>query len=82
MPVRPRPGEAATAPSPSRSVWAWVRRNKTIVGGAFILLALVVVAILAPWLAGDPLAFEPTVQGYEPNPTGSESFYSVWLTGE
>jgi MarR-like DNA-binding transcriptional regulator SgrR of sgrS sRNA len=28
------------------------------------------------------LAFEPTVQGYEPNPTGSESFYSVWLTGE
>ena len=28
------------------------------------------------------LAFTPEVQGYEPNPTGSESFDSVWLTGE
>jgi peptide/nickel transport system substrate-binding protein len=26
------------------------------------------------------LAFTDTVQGYEPNPTGSESFKSVWLT--
>ena len=28
------------------------------------------------------LAFTPEVQGYEPNPTGSESFVSVWLSGE
>ena len=27
------------------------------------------------------LAFDGTVNGYEPNPTGSESFASVWLTG-
>jgi hypothetical protein len=27
------------------------------------------------------LAFTDAVQGYEPNPTGSESFKSVWLTG-
>jgi len=27
------------------------------------------------------LAFTDVVQGYEPNPTGSESFKSVWLTG-
>ena len=27
------------------------------------------------------LAFTDVVQGYEPNPTGSESFRSVWLTG-
>jgi peptide/nickel transport system substrate-binding protein len=27
------------------------------------------------------LAFTDVVQGYEPNPTGSESFASVWLTG-
>ena len=27
------------------------------------------------------LAFTDEVQGYEPNPTGSESFKSVWLTG-
>ena len=26
------------------------------------------------------LAFTDEVQGYEPNPTGSESFRSVWLT--
>jgi len=28
------------------------------------------------------LAFTPEVQGYEPNPTGSETFYTVWLSGE
>jgi peptide/nickel transport system substrate-binding protein len=28
------------------------------------------------------LAFTSNVQGYEPNPTGSESFKSVWLSGE
>lgn len=28
------------------------------------------------------LAFTTDVQGYEPNPTGSESFKSVWLSGE
>jgi peptide/nickel transport system substrate-binding protein len=27
------------------------------------------------------LAFTDVVQGYEPNPTGSESFRTVWLTG-
>jgi peptide/nickel transport system substrate-binding protein len=28
------------------------------------------------------LAFDASVQGYEPNPTGSESFKTVWLTPE
>ncbi len=28
------------------------------------------------------LAFTSDVQGYEPNPTGSESFATVWLSGE
>lgn len=28
------------------------------------------------------LAFTSNVQGYEPNPTGSESFKTVWLSGE
>jgi peptide/nickel transport system permease protein len=50
---------ATARPRPSR-VWTWVRRNKTIVGGSLILLALVVIAFIAPWLAGDPLQFEPT----------------------
>jgi peptide/nickel transport system permease protein len=49
---------ATTRPSGDRALtWAW--RNKTIVGGTLILLALLGVAILAPWLAGDPLQFEP-----------------------
>ncbi len=50
---------AVTRPRPN-AVWTWVRRNKTIVGGALILLALLAIALLAPWLAGDPLQFEPT----------------------
>jgi peptide/nickel transport system permease protein len=49
---------ATTRPSSGRVlVWAW--RNKTIVGGTLILLAFLAIAILAPWLAGDPLQFEP-----------------------
>jgi peptide/nickel transport system permease protein len=48
-----------TRPRPN-AVWTWVRRNKTIVGGSLILLALLAIALLAPWLAGDPLQFEPT----------------------
>jgi peptide/nickel transport system permease protein len=49
---------ATTRPSSSQAlIWAW--RNKTIVAGTLILLALLAIAILAPWLAGDPLQFEP-----------------------
>ena len=36
-----------------------------------------------PLVHGDTaLAFDSTVQGYQPNPTGSESFKSVWLSGQ
>ena len=37
----------------------WMRRNPTIVIGSAILLFFLVVALLAPWIADDPLAFEP-----------------------
>ena len=50
----------ATARPRPNAVWTWVRRNKTIVGGSLILLALLAIALLAPMLAGDPLQFEPT----------------------
>jgi peptide/nickel transport system permease protein len=53
-------GSPPATTRPSRGValtWAW--RNKTIVAGTLILLALLGLAILAPWLAGDPLQFEP-----------------------
>ena len=49
---------AAARPSRDRALgWAW--RNKTIIAGALILLALFGIAVFAPLLAGDPLQFEP-----------------------
>src|SRR5262245_35798811 len=43
----------------SGKVFTWLRRNPTIVIGCSILAAFVVVAFIAPWLAGDPLGFDP-----------------------
>lgn len=37
----------------------WIRRHPTIVIGSAILALFVVVALIAPWIAGDPLNFEP-----------------------
>lgn len=37
----------------------WSRRNPTIVIGTAILAVFVLVALLAPWIAGDQLGFEP-----------------------
>jgi len=37
----------------------WLRRNPTIVVGATILALFVVLALIAPWIANDPLSFEP-----------------------
>lgn len=52
---------AAPATARTKSpFWGWIRRNPTIVIGSGILLLLVAMAFLAPWLAEDPLAFEPT----------------------
>lgn len=68
---------AATGRSPRKGVLTWARRNKTIVGGTLILLTLVVIAILAPWLAGDPLQFEPTNRLKRPSETfwfGTDQF--------
>jgi peptide/nickel transport system permease protein len=55
----------------------WSRRNKMIIGGVLILLALVAVAVLAPWLADDPLQFEPTNRLKRPSETswfGTDQF--------
>jgi len=37
----------------------WIRRNPTIVIGTAILALFVVLALVAPWIANDPLSFEP-----------------------
>jgi peptide/nickel transport system permease protein len=62
---------AATTSSSFKGALTWARRNKTIVGGTLILLTLVAIAVLAPWLAGDPLQFEPTNRLKRP----SEAFW-------
>lgn len=40
--------------------WRFVRRNKTLVIGSLILLAMAIVAVLAPWIAPDPVMMTPT----------------------
>ena len=48
------------APGPVRSnAFDWMKRNPTVVAGTSILLVFVVVALIAPWIAGDPLGFDP-----------------------
>ena len=37
----------------------WLVRNPTVVVGTSILVVFVIVALIAPWIAGDPLAFDP-----------------------
>lgn len=48
-------------PQGTRSgVLDFVRRNPTIIVGGTILLILLAMAVLAPWIAGDPLKHTPT----------------------
>ena len=49
---------ASPVPPGTRS-FDWIRRNPTIVIGSAILGLFVVVALLAPWIASDPLGFNP-----------------------
>ena len=49
---------AAPVPAASRTL-DWIRRNPTIVIGSAILGLFVAVALLAPWIASDPLGFDP-----------------------
>ena len=52
---------------PRNGALAWMRRNPTIVAGGAILAAFVVVALVAPWLAGDPLGFDPLLRLKRPS---------------
>lgn len=55
----------------------WVRRNPTIVIGAVILGALAVLAAIAPWIADDPLRFDPLDRLKRPSaafPFGTDEF--------
>jgi len=51
---------ARIASQPVRSgLWHFVRRNPTLVGGAVVLLLVVLAALAAPLIAGDPIAARP-----------------------
>jgi peptide/nickel transport system permease protein len=47
------------AAAPVRRRFDWMRRNPTVVIGSALLLAFVAVIFIAPWIAADPLAFDP-----------------------
>jgi len=67
----------AKAPNRMADFRSWAARHKTIVAGSIILLLLVIVAFTAPWLAGDPLQFEPTNRLKRPSETfwfGTDQF--------
>ena len=51
--------DAAGAEVPRPGLALFVRRNPTIVIGGLIMLALLAIAAIAPWIAGDPLKLSP-----------------------
>ena len=51
--------EAALAPKRRYPAWTAIRRNPTIFVGAVILAGLVLMAVFAPLIAGDPLRMSP-----------------------
>lgn len=60
----------ATTLSPNRaarrwSAWRFTRRNPTMVIGLVILAAMLLAALAAPWIAGDPYSMKP-VQRFKP----------------
>jgi peptide/nickel transport system permease protein len=55
----------------------WIRRNPTIVIGALILGLLATLALIAPWIADDPLGFDPLERLRRPSaefPFGTDEF--------
>ena len=64
--------DAAASPAfvaPSRTglarAWRFVRRNPTMVVGLVVLSGMLLAALLAPWIAGDPYSMKP-VQRFKP----------------
>ena len=47
------------SPPPRGKIADFVRRNPTIMVGGILLLLITLAAVFAPWIARDPIAFEP-----------------------
>ena len=60
------PQALASSQAASRArVWRFVRRNPTLVIGLVILGLMLLAALAAPWIAGDPYSMKP-VQRFQP----------------
>ena len=60
------PQAVASSRAASRArVWRFVRRNPTLVIGLVILGLMLLAALVAPWIAGDPYSMKP-VQRFQP----------------
>ena len=55
--------------TPRRGAWRFVRRNPTLVAGAMILIAMSVIAAIAPLIAGDPVIMKPSDRLLPPSAT-------------
>ena len=58
---------AGAVDRPRRRMLSWLRRNPTIIAGSAILVFFVVIALIAPWIAGDPLGFDPLARLKRPS---------------
>lgn len=55
------------APRPPSKTWRFVRRNPTLVAGAVILAVMVLIALFAPLIAGDPVRAQPALRLQPPS---------------
>ena len=53
------PADVEAASATKRGAWRFVRRNPTLVAGTVILVLIAALALLAPLIAGDPVAMKP-----------------------
>ena len=56
---------APSRPAARSRIWRFLRRNPTMVVGLVILGAMLLAALAAPWIAGDPYSMKP-VQRFKP----------------
>ena len=59
------PAVAPSRAGPGARAWRLVRRHPTMIAGFIVLGAMLLAALLAPWIAGDPYSMKP-VQRFKP----------------